>query len=221
MVFVLEMTGILNYREVIHIGMQPRRHPEEQWSPTFREDEKALYERAQQVIDEATAAKKKEPGKDEELYERYLSVLRDEVFRGGCLGPATAAADADTYLEKLGQIYGKFDKVEMGLEKMSFEEFVILASRAAKVLDKKKYSISKEIEEHPKWKGFDIRVRDDPAKVAKGMEEFGLTWDNVYHFELIEQYYDVYRCKMEIDRMNKKLIIKGHMDFVDHVLDRK
>jgi hypothetical protein len=219
-VFVLDTTGILNNREAIHSDMRPNRHPEEQWSPTFAEDMKRLYERAQKVVDEAEEAKKKEPGKEDELYERYLAVLRNEVFCAGCLGPGTGAADADTYLQKLGRIYGKFDQVEMDLDGMSFEEFVTMATRAAKVLDKNKYSISKKIEEHPKWKGFDIKVRDDPAKVAKGLEEFGLTWDNVFHFEMIEQYYDVYRCKMLIDPMNKKLIIKGRMDFVDQVLER-
>jgi hypothetical protein len=196
--------------------MRPDR--EVQKNPHFEAEMRALYERAQKVVDEAFKARKKDPAAANSIYENAMDRLKNEVFRDGCLGPGTGAADPYPYFEQLGKEFGRFDSREMDLRKVSIEEFVRIAHRAAKFLGENKYGIAKMVEERPGWKGFDIKVESDPAKVARELEEWGLKWDKVYHFEISETYYDIHRCKFEIIRFQQKAIVKGRKEFVDEVM---
>jgi hypothetical protein len=92
-----------------------------------------------------------------------------------------------------------------------------MAHRAAKALKIKKYTITMNVEGDPSWKIFDVKPFKDPAKVAK---EIGLPLDKVNHFEIIEQYYDVFRCSLKVNKSKQVAVLKGRKEFVDEVLER-
>jgi hypothetical protein len=193
---------------------------EEQTTDGLDEDIERINNEADGVVQLAIQEREKHPDRADEVYEEALNRIRNEVFRDGALGPGTGALDPVPFLERLGEAFGRFEERTVS-EHLDLRTIIEITQRAADAMGEKKYSLGQRADTPSGMKMVDVKVSLPPDKALHKVEAAGVCMENLVHLDLLEPYYDVFRCHLFYDPEDMRLTIKGRTEFVREALDEE
>ena len=182
----------------------------------FEEQKQQLDERAERLVQSALFELRENPGQKKDIFKTYSDIIRHEIFGNGCLGPGTAAANPDPFLEKLGAACGVFKEVKIS-EGLTLEKLVKSAFCTAAKFEEKSFFICTGIEADQNARSF--TTENSPEEIIEKLIAQKVTKKRIVYFDIQEPCFDIFRCRVLYDCKDGVLIIRGTNDFVDNVLD--
>ncbi len=192
-----------------------------QHSSSFGAELKELNDRAAALVDAALKELAADPAAADAIFSRTVEMIENEIFPDGCLGPGTAAANPEPYLEQIGRACGRFDERIFSPEDLTLAFILRSARRAAQFFGLREFCVGKAVEEPPQWRSITIRSDSDASDeaITERAEPFGLSLATLKYLSIIEPYFDRFRCRYEYDQATGRLTVRGRKAFVDAVVD--
>lgn len=175
----------------------------------------ALENKATEAVNQALKELESNPENIEQIFETYYNIINKNIFGGGCLGPATAAANPNPFLNKLGKACDKYNKVIFS-DELILSGLVIMALKAAQFLEINDFYIVAD--EEGKQSMIKVNSTQDYNDVIELLIYKEISLDSIVSLEIIEPYYEMFRCHFFYEKEKAILKVEGRSEFVNAVI---